>query len=694
MTMKKTLLFASALSLVLLAGCTKEQPAATAPGAENKLTISGSIVMPATKIQIGEPADDKASVLWENGDQITLFAANSQNIVPKSSFDMSIGKSVTYYADATATTTSPSTFTYFTYESGLDGDLTNDSYTLYGVCGTLDYYAGFQKSLENGFSLPNFSSQTYGSSSPYFMVASTPLEADQTAADLEFTNTTAVLMLNLSGTAKISKITIQQLDASSMEGTVALAYSGYPPVNFLKVPQAGATAAEFANFVDTSTATSCSTITVNMGSTGLQLTESGVAVPVGVVPFDLKESDMLIVTVYGNSDTFEEKAIACTLRPVNASVTSNSIVYINLAPFSLEDFGQSAPKDDWKVGDVVLNEDFSWVTTAVDWSGSVSGGDDGTDIGGSGAMNYTDLGGWAGSYSNNSFPYYNMLDSYYSGATGLLTKRGYTTMGYAYCLWYENDGMLSSVDEYGSAGPLGYSLSALNNYTGNVTVTFKACRVTEANGDDSWGMMPSQFPVSITGNGTIDGNTSVTLGSPEYAPFTFYEYTLVIENADASTQITFGSMTAGMYLDDIKIVISNEGDTNNLTGTMVAKPVAELKYSEPATGTTVDLPATGAETQTLIFKVNGPWKAIYSDNLGTKSSEVDGINKWAQLSGAQWNIYDEDFDDLYGNMIPTALQISNIKDNTTGKPRTATIEIVSLDETTTYATYNFTQAVE
>ena len=110
--MKKTLLFASALSLVLLAGCTKEQPAATAPGAENKLTISGSIVMPATKIQIGEPADDKASVLWENGDQITLFSANSQNIVPKSSFDMSIGKSVTYYADATATTTSPSTFTY------------------------------------------------------------------------------------------------------------------------------------------------------------------------------------------------------------------------------------------------------------------------------------------------------------------------------------------------------------------------------------------------------------------------------------------------------------------------------------------------------------------------------------------------------------------------------------------------------
>ena len=254
--------------------------------------------------------------------------------------------------------------------------------------------------------------------------------------------------------------------------------------------------------------------------------------------------------------------------------------------------------------------------------------------------------------------------------------------------------MLSSVDEYGSAGPLGYSLSALNNYTGNVTVTFKACRVTEANGDDSWGMMPSQFPVSITGNGTIDGNTSVTLGSSEYAPFTFYEYTLVIENADASTQITFGSTRAGMYLDDIKIVISNEGDTNNLTGTMVEKPVAELKYSEPATGTTVDLPATGAETQTLIFKVNGPWKAIYSDNLGTKSSEVDGINKWAQLSGAQWNIYDEDLDDQYGNMIPTALQISNIKDNTTGKPRTATIEIVSLDETTTYATYNFTQAVE
>lgn len=691
--MKKTLLFASALSLVLLAGCTKEQPAGTTPGAENKLNISGSIAASMTKMQIGEPANGVAPVLWEKGDKITLFAANSQDTIPQSSFDMEAMKSLTYYADATATTTAPSTFTNFEYESGLNGDLTNDTYTLYGVCGEFSYFPSINTPLKNGFSLPDFTTQTYGSSNPYFMVASTPLTADQTSANLEFTNTTAVLMLNLSGTAKISRISIQQLNTTSMEGTVTLAYGNYPSVNFLKLPTANATAADFANFVDTSMATASSTITVNMGTSGLQLTESGVSIPVGVVPFDLTADDQLIVTVYGNSDTFEEKAIACTLQPGNASVTSNSIVYINLDPFSLEDFGQSAPKDDWKAGDVVLNEDFSWVTTAVDWSGSVSGGDNGTDIGG-GSTNYTNLGGWAGSYSNNGFPYYNMLDSYQGGATDLLAKRGYTTMGRSYCLWYENNGMLSSVDEYGGAGPLGYSLSALNNYTGNVTVTFKACRVTEANGDDGWGMMPSQFPVSITGNGTIDGNTSVTLGSSEYAPFTFYEYTLVIEGADASTQIDFGSMMAGMYLDDIKIVISNEGDTNNLTGTMVEKPVAELKYSEPATGTTVDLPATGAETQTLIFKVNGPWKAIYSDNLGTKSSEVDGTNKWAQLSGAQWNIYGVSLEDQYGNMIPTALRISNIKDNTTGAPRTATIEIVSLDEATTYATFNFTQAVE
>lgn len=693
--MKKSLLFASALSLVLLAGCTKEQHTDNTPGAATQLSISGSIVMPTTKMQIGEPTDGKASVLWEKGDEITLFAANSQNIVPKSSFDMSTWKSTTYYADATATTTSPSTFTYFSYESGLDGDLTNDTYTLYGVCGELDYYEGFPTPLENGFTLPDFSSQTYGTTSPYFMVASTPLEGE--SLNLEFINTTAVLMLNLSGTANISKITIKQLDAMTMEGTVALAYSGFPSINLLKLPAAGSSAAEFATFIDTNAATPSSTITVNMGASGIQLTEEGVSLPVGVIPFDLTPDDMLIVTVYGNSETFEEKAIECTLLPGNASVTSNSIAYINLAPFAAEDFGQTPPKDDWKAGDVVLDDDFSWIKTAVDWTGSQTGGDEGTDVGGSGSLEYTDLGGWTSSYSNNGFPYYNML-SYSNGASSIvasqLTQHGYSAVNRygtyeGFCMWYENNGMISTGDESQSC-ILSYPLSALNNYKGNVTVSFKACRLTSSEGGDGYGMFKPTFPIAIKGNGTIDGNTSITLGSADYAPFTFYEYTFVIENADLTTQIDFGSfLDGGLYLDDLKITISQPTDANQLTGTEVAKPTAELVYAEPETDHVFDITATDAQDLTFAFKVTGPWKLEYGEAVSTGMPKDPA---WMKISTVSW--YWGTREDKYGNCTPSAFNITDITDNTTGAERSTTIKVVSQDGNTTYATYTFKQAAQ
>lgn len=693
--MKKSLLFASALSLVMLAGCTKEQPTGNGQGSESKLDISGSIVTPVTKMQIGEPADGVAPALWENGDEVLIFAANSQGMIPATSYDWGTNPPTTtqYGGTATATTTSPSAFTYFSCDK-FNADLSDDTYTLWGVYSSEVRFSASRETAVSDFcTLPDFSSQTYGESVPYLMVASTPLEAGQEAANLEFTNTSAIMMLNLKGSAAINRVTIKQLNVVSNQSTAVLAYGNYPSINVTKAPKAGSDSKAFADFIVTAEnlpqPTAHSEISV---SAKVQLTEEGISIPVGVVPFELTADDAIIVTVYGTSDTFEEKSISCTFLPGPSAITSNSIVYLNLAPFSAEDFGQMPPKDDWKAGDVVMSDDFSWITTTVDWSGSQTGDGGGTDIGG-GSMSYTDLGGWSNSYSNNGFPYYNLLDSYQGGAPSLLAKRGYTTSGYSYCLWYENNGMLSNVDEYGGAGPLGYSLAALNNYTGNVTVTFKASRVTEANGGDNYGMMPSQFPVSITGNGTIDGNTSVTLGSADYAPFTFYEYTLVIENADASTQITFGSMTAGMYLDDLKITISNDGDTNNLTGTKVEKPATELKYSEPATGTTVDLPATGATTQTFIFKVNGPWKAKWSDNVGLTSGEIDGTNKWIQLGGASWT-WMTTREDLYGNETPTAFQLKSIKDNTTGAERTATIEIVSPDEATTYATFNFKQAAQ
>lgn len=703
--MKKTLLFASALSLVLLAGCTKEQPAASAPGTENKLSIAGSIVSPETKIQIGKPVNDKAPILWENGDQILVFAANSQGNVPKTEWIWQpTMHTVQYGGMGTATTTSPSQSTYFDCPD-FNGDLTNDTYTLWGV------YAADQRfsvSSDTPVSsicyLPDLSSQTYGQSNPYLMVASTQLAADQTTANLQFTNTTAILMLNVSGTAKIDKISVKQINMTDQTSSAVLAYSngvgGYANIDLTKAPQPGGTAADFANFVVLPTdewstpAKPVSEVTVT--TTNLQLTESTLSIPVGVLPFDLTADDALIITVYGTADDFSQKSVACTVVPGATSVTSNSIAYIDLAPFTAEEFGQMPPKTDWAAGDVVLDDDFSWIMTAINWGGSTSG-DTGTDIGG-GVMRYTNLGGWTDSYSNNGFPYYNAI-TMQDGAASYLTQRGYTaTSSYngGFNLWYENDGMISTGDSYGVTGLLACSLSDLNNYVGNVTVTFKAARMTTAQGQSSdMCTYPTKMPISLSGNGTINGETSIKIGSDDYAPFTFYEYTFVIENADKTTIINFGedsyTGSGAMYLDDLYITISNANDVAQLTGVKVEKPAVTLAYSDPENNVVTTLPATGAEAQTFTFKITGPWKAIPSDNIALKSAEVDGTTKWLQLSGASWT-WMTTREDLYGNMNPTAFQLTNIQDNTTGAPRTATIEIVSPDDdNTVYATYTFTQ---
>lgn len=688
--MKKTLLFASALSLALLAGCTKDEPQNTPQGGEAPFSIIGSIATPETKLQIGEINGDKAPLLWENGDELILAAANADNIIPKYYTVMSpTFQSFRFGGTGTAETTTPSRTTSFTCPITATNDVIDGTYTLWGISGQDVRYSHSQEAdLTNFFTLPDFSYQSYGTTNPYFLVGSAPIEANAESVNLTFTNTTAVMMLNLTGTAKISKIEITLLDGDGNK-TIPLAYvpTQLPvKVDMTKAPVAGTTAANFTNFIVASsleTAEKCSTITVDMGATGLQLTEESVSIPVGVLPFEISENNSLIVTTYGTDRT---QSVTDVFTGKAGSIVSNSIVYLTIQDIPAESLGQTPAKDDWAAGDVVFEDDFSWVKTAATWEDydpEMSGGGFGQPL--------LNLGGWTDIYSNNGMPYNNYLAAM-ENATSMLTEHGYVAMGYAYALWYENNGMLSTSATGLGTTTLGYSLSALNNYKGNITLSFKACRITEATGNSDMSM-PAQFPISINGSGTINGATSVTIGSEEYAPFTFYEYTLVIENADATTQITFGSQNAGMYLDDIKIVISDTDDTNNLSGTEVQKQAATLAYSLPANDETISLPATGAKVQTVVFKVTGPWKAKYTDNMGTTSSEIDGTTKWLQLGYAQWGSMTT-FEDTYGNLNPTAMQIKNIKDNTTGAERTATLEIVSPDEATTYATFNFKQAAQ
>lgn len=708
--MKKSLLFASALSLVMLAGCTKEQPAGNAPGTENKLNISGSIVTPDTRIQIGEPSDGKAPILWENGDEIMIFAANSQGIVPKTSWVWQpTMHSVQYGGIATATTGTPSKSTYFTCDA-FNGDLTNDTYTLWGVyAADLMFSASRDTPVSTFAKLPDLSAQTYGKTNPYLMVASTPLEKDQTEANLQFHNTTAVLMLNMKGSAKIDKITVKQVNTTDDSSSAVLAYSngmgGYANIDVTKAPLPGKTAEALADFIVLPTdewsvpATPVSEVTVT--TPNLQLSEEGINIPVGVLPFDLGADDALIVTVYGTSDDFETKGVECTLKPGETQITSNSIVYINLAPFNSTDFGQIPPKDDWAAGDVVFEDDFSWIMTAINWDSSDSQPDDP----GFGGMQYTNLGGWASCYNGNLFPYYNSF-GLRDGAKSFLEQRGYTTTALydGLALYYENKGMISTGDEYGMSTTLSYQLSDLNNYKGKVTVSFKAARMTDASGAPNgiYGTpYPSELPISISGSGTIDGVTSMLLDATETTPFTFYEYTYVIDNADLTTVVTFGKQddmmcTGAMYLDDLRITISEDSDVTNLTGTEVIKEAATLAYANPEKGHNFALPATGAEDATFTFKVTGPWKAICSEGISSNGSKPDGTTTWLKINSVQWSMsYSTPvISDSYGNLVPTVLKFSNIQDNTTGAERTATVTIVSPDDTTTYATYTFTQAAE
>lgn len=88
---------------------------------------------------------------------------------------------------------------------------------------------------------------------------------------------------------------------------------------------------------------------------------------------------------------------------------------------------------------------------------------------------------------------------------------------------------------------------------------------------------------------TKNGTTlkEVELGANNTDPFTWYEYTLLIEDVDADTKLVFGGDVANydapqhiFYIDNLKVSIAN-GETENTVGTKVAAEPAELLFSTP-----------------------------------------------------------------------------------------------------------------
>lgn len=248
-------------------------------------------------------------------------------------------------------------------------------------------------------------------------------------------------------------------------------------------------------------------------------------------------------------------------------------------------------------------------------------------------------------------------------------------------------------------------MSPLFTYTGDVVVTFRAAPYftkygTGAGEYESWDGLVA---FKATKNGTT--LKEVELGANNTDPFTWYEYTLLIEDVDADTKLVFGGDVANydaprhiFYIDNLKVSIAN-GETENTAGTKVAAEPAELLFSTPEQvegKATIEVSAVeelgdayGTIDQTTLpkfsFAVSGPWELVIPE----------GTEQWLKVNPPQWSGWDDPRDktdrmnDPYGNQMTSICTMQVIEDNDTGAARTATIQLKSGE--TVLATYEITQ---
>lgn len=704
--MKKIILFASLCALAL-AGCTKEavEDKQGTEGQGKSITILGTLDdSNATRVEIGDytAGDTNVPLLWTSDDQIVVGAYDSEGNLLKNQTSGQYPMEYELFDTFTATTETPSTTTDFLY-AGYNGfqiptDVTADIYALtqntppMGSSWSTDFKAITDPVKRN---------QSYDilyntAADIMFLTAHATATSTDNTVELQFSNAFTTLMLGLKGSAKIDSVVVKAAGQtlSYPEGAVTANVFARPEPGTKGSALLASQGGSFINDMkDDVLVAGSEDVRLTLSNT-LALTPTTQWIPVMVMPFTGAGTE-LTITVYGKpdatttaDDTTEEPtapAVTSATRTLTipagtADFTSNSIAYISVKDIEASELGQAAPKTEWQAGDIIREDDFAWISES--WSDQY------------------DKYGWTDPYTN---PLYSTYNYYNAGET--LASRGYLYDGYNLNALNSYNGMLQIGSPDNGNSNLIIPMSPLFTYTGDVVVTFRAAPYftkygTGAGEYESWDGLVA---FKATKNGTT--LKEVELGANNTDPFTWYEYTLLIEDVDADTKLVFGGDVANydaprhiFYIDNLKVSIAN-GETENTAGTKVAAEPAELLFSTPEQvegKATIEVSAVeelgdayGTIDQMTLpkfsFAVSGPWELVIPE----------GTEQWLKVNPPQWSGWDDPRDktdrmnDPYGNQMTSICTMQVIEDNDTGTARTATIQLKSGDNV--LATYEITQ---
>lgn len=705
--MKKIILFASLCALAL-AGCTKEavEDKQGTEGQGKSITILGTLDdSNATRVEIGDytAGDTTVPLLWTSDDQIVVGAYDSEGNLLQGEKENSWGTTTYDLFDSfTATTETPSTTTDFLY-AGYNGfqipaDVTADIYALSrNTPPTAMSFATDFKAIEDPVKRNQSYNILYNTAADImFLTAHATATSTDNTVELQFSNAFTTLMLGLKGSAKIDSVVVKAAGQtlSYPEGAVTANVFARPEPGTKGSALLASQGGSFINDMkDDALVAGSEDVRLTLSNT-LALTPTTQWIPVMVMPFTGAGTE-LTITVYGKpdaattaDDTTEEPTAPAvmsatrtlTIPAGTADFTSNSIAYISVKDIEASELGQTAPKTEWQAGDVILEDDFAWISES--WSDQY------------------DKYGWTDPYTN---PLYSTYNYYNAGET--LASRGYLYDGYNLNALNSYNGMLQIGSPDNGNSNLIIPMSPLFTYTGDVVVTFRAASYftkygTGAGEYESWDGLVA---FKATKNGTT--LKEVELGANNTDPFTWYEYTLLIEDVDADTKLVFGGDVANydaprhiFYIDNLKVSIAN-GETENTAGTKVAAEPAELLFSTPEQvegKATIEVSAVeelgdayGTIDQTTLpkfsFAVSGPWELVIPE----------GTEQWLKVNPPQWSGWDDPRDktdrmnDPYGNQMTSICTMQVIEDNDTGAARTATIQLKSGDNV--LATYEITQ---
>lgn len=705
--MKKIILFASLCALAL-AGCTKEavEDKQGTEGQGKSITILGTLDdSNATRVEIGDytAGDTTVPLLWTSDDQIVVGAYDSEGNLLQGEKENSWGTTTYDLFDSfTATTETPSTTTDFLY-AGYNGfqipaDVTADIYALSrNTPPTAMSFATDFKAIEDPVKRNQSYNILYNTAADImFLTAHATATSTDNTVELQFSNAFTTLMLGLKGSAKIDSVVVKAAGQtlSYPEGAVTANVFARPEPGTKGSALLASQGGSFINDMkDDVLVAGSEDVRLTLSNT-LALTPTTQWIPVMVMPFTGAGTE-LTITVYGKpdatttaDDTTEEPtapAVTSATRTLTipagtADFTSNSIAYISVKDIEASELGQAAPKTEWQAGDIIREDDFAWISES--WSDQY------------------DKYGWTDPYTN---PLYSTYNYYNAGET--LASRGYLYDGYNLNALNSYNGMLQIGSPDNGNSNLIIPMSPLFTYTGDVVVTFRAAPYftkygTGAGEYESWDGLVA---FKATKNGTT--LKEVELGANNTDPFTWYEYTLLIEDVDADTKLVFGGDVANydaprhiFYIDNLKVSIAN-GETENTAGTKVAAEPAELLFSTPEQvegKATIEVSAVeelgdayGTIDQTTLpkfsFAVSGPWELVIPE----------GTEQWLKVNPPQWSGWDDPRDktdrmnDPYGNQMTSICTMQVIEDNDTGAARTATIQLKSGDNV--LATYEITQ---